>query len=95
MAAGGPGDYWLTDILNWNLPAFGEPADSLVRDIVRLGGQKEIEDGRPLARTLDRMWWPPNRTGVARSELNELCEALTLLRDRLADDAIRGGWDVR
>jgi hypothetical protein len=95
MAAGGPGDYWLTDILQWNLPAFGAPVDDLVRDIVRLGGHKEIEDGRPLARILDKLWWPPNRKGETRPNLDELRQALTLLRDRLEEDAIRGGWEVR
>lgn len=32
MNSGGPGDHWSTDIFRWNLPAFGEPSDTLIRE---------------------------------------------------------------
>jgi hypothetical protein len=51
MAAGGPGDDCLTDILSWNLPAFGEPHDSLIRDIVRFGGRERLEAGTQIGTT--------------------------------------------
>ena len=34
MNMGGPADHWYTDIFSWKRQAFGEPIDSLIKDIV-------------------------------------------------------------
>lgn len=94
MTAGGPGDHWLTDVLHWDLPAFGEPIDSLIRDIIRFGGQKELEEGKPIARSLNKLWWPPHREASGGAELQELSLTLLNLRDRLRKEAIDGGREV-
>src|SRR3984957_13443870 len=39
MPNGKPGDHPLTDLLNWDSPAFGEPVDGLLREIGKLGGE--------------------------------------------------------
>ncbi len=35
MAAGGPGDHPLSDILNFNMEVYGEKCDNLIRQISR------------------------------------------------------------
>jgi hypothetical protein len=40
---GKPGDHPLTDLLHWNSPTFGEPVDSLLREIAKLGGERILD----------------------------------------------------
>lgn len=56
MAAGGPGDHWRTDIFSWDRPAFGEPADTLIREIGALGGARLLDDSEPLGKRLWDLW---------------------------------------
>lgn len=94
MAAGGPGDHWFTDILRWRLPAFDEPCDALIRQIHDLGGDRQLEDGTPLGRRLNSLWWPPNRSTSGDPELRELRQSLQSLRDQLDAEASAAGWEV-
>lgn len=56
MNLGGPADHWYTDIFTWNRPAFGEPVDSLIRDIRNFGGAPLIQDDQPLGCRLCDAW---------------------------------------
>jgi hypothetical protein len=93
MASGGPGDHWLTDLLGWHLPAFGEPHDGLIRQIIQFGGQSTLEKA-PWADTLGGAW--PRWTGddATALQLAALVEPLTQLRDQLRAEALAGGWEI-
>jgi len=84
----------LTDILYWKLPAFGEPQDSLIRDIVQFGGRSRLDDGTRLGRTLNRLWLPSPNDKQRTAELEEVAQVLQSLRDQLRQEAIDGGWEV-
>jgi hypothetical protein len=43
MPNGKPGDHPLTDILVHHMDVFGSPCDDHIREIVRLGGQTELQ----------------------------------------------------
>ena len=43
MANGKKGDHPLTDILTWKACRFSERADTLIAEIVKLGGQSQLE----------------------------------------------------
>lgn len=94
VASGGPGDHWLTDLLSWHLPAFGDPQDQLILQIVQLGGQRALEQP-PWLELLSRSWprWHPS--GDSAVELAALIAPLTALRDELRTAAIANGWEVR
>lgn len=89
---GGPRDHWKTDIFRWNLTVFGEPVDSLIRDIQRYGGGKHLDDGAALARDLDLLSWPPPKP--EDPAIVEMAGRLQVIRDRLRKDAIDRGWEV-
>lgn len=93
MASGGPGDHWLTDLLNWRLPAFGEPQDQLIVEIVQFGGQRVLEQP-PWRELLGRSWPRWSLAPVATAELDALIAPLTALRDQLRRAAVSNGWDV-
>lgn len=92
MNMGGPGDHWYTDIFSWQRPAFGEPVDSLVKDVQRLGGGAYLRDDHPLARRLWDLW--PQWGRVDESAVEQLAADLASLRDELRRDAIALGWEV-
>ena len=94
MAAGGPADHWFTDITRWNLPAFDEACDQLIREIVTLGGHKALENDAALGKSLGRLWWPPNRAAEGDPRLSNLRETLQTLRDQLHQEALASGWEV-
>jgi hypothetical protein len=89
---GGPGDHWYTDIFSWERPAFGEPADSLIKYIWRLGGGAYLQDDHPLARRLSDLW--PQWGRVDEVARERLAADLASLRDELRRDAIARGWEV-
>lgn len=96
MASGGPGDDWLTDLMNWQLPAFGQPQDDLIRSIVELGGVRTLELP-PWGDTLTQLWSRRRRWRRSRGErerLAALVAPLTDLRDRLHAEALDRGWEV-
>ena len=93
MASGGPGDHPLTDLLLWHRPTYGEPVDSLLREVAALGGETVL-DAPPRS---PRLWdlWPPWGRGEQKDELlRELERDLVGLRDRLRHDAQERGGEV-
>ena len=92
MNMGGPGDHWYTDVFCWDRPAFGEPIDSLLRDVKKYGGDTFLRDGQPLARRLSALWWPLGAKGSR--ELGGVTAELQALRNQLRADTEAGGWEV-
>jgi hypothetical protein len=90
---GKPGDHPLTDLLHWNSPTFGEPVDSLLREIVKLGGERTL-DRSPWREQLWDLWPRWSRSGAKDAEIAALVEPLTELRDRLKSEARERGWEV-
>ena len=76
---GKQGDHPLTDILKHNLLVFSKTADTLIREIVTLGGEKELE-------TKFNLFKPP--------PLNVFEAELKMMRDRLKEEAKKRGWEV-
>lgn len=90
---GGPGDHWLTDLKHWDRAAFGEPLDSILRDILRLGGERLLEQ-QPWN---ERLWdtWPHwGRSEVNDAALARYTTELAELREELCKDAVDRGWEV-
>jgi hypothetical protein len=92
MNMGGPGDHWITDIVSWDRPAFGEPTDTLIKDVLRLGGHAHLRDDQPLARRLSDLW--PRWGRVDEVARERLAADLASLPDELRRDAIARGWEV-
>lgn len=92
MNMGGPTDHWYTDIFTWNRPAFGEPIDSLIRDIRHFGGDALLQDDQPLGRRLWDLW--PQWARVDEQRLSRLAADLARIRDDLRADANARGWEV-
>lgn len=44
MAAGGPGDHPLTDVINFNFEVYGKPADDLLRQLDKLLSGNELHE---------------------------------------------------
>lgn len=42
MAAGGPGDHPLSDILDYNLEVYGRECDDLIREISKYASQEDM-----------------------------------------------------
>jgi hypothetical protein len=76
---GNKGDHPLTDILVHNLRVFSEVADSLIKEICDLGGEKEIEKQINL-------FQPPT--------IDKLEKQLKNIRDELKKNAKERGWEV-
>lgn len=91
MNTGGPGDHWWTDLFSWGRPAFGEPVDGLLRDVVRYGGQQAL-DAEPWASRLSRAWSGSRSRPPA--DAARLARDLTVLRDRPRQEAVDSGWEV-
>lgn len=92
MPNGKPGDHPLTDIVVYELEVFGPRADALIREIVGLGGEAELE------RRFDLLDLDPSfahlRESDAHVDLRELEVRLGELRDELRQDRIARGWEV-
>jgi hypothetical protein len=43
MPAGGPGDEPLIDILRWRRPVYSQAADTLIAELVELGGAQSAQ----------------------------------------------------
>jgi hypothetical protein len=89
---GGPGDHWYTDLFTWQRPAFGEPNDSLIRDIHRYGGDRLLQDDQPLGQRLWELW--PHWGRVDEQALRQLAVDLAPIRDDLRANAEASGWEV-
>lgn len=79
MANGKPGDHPLTDILYYKLPTFSPAIDNLIREIVALGGERELE-------TKLNLFSPP--------PLDVFEAQLRAMRDHLKQEAKERGWEV-
>lgn len=96
MSSGGPGDHWLTDLFIYQVAVFGEPIDSLLRDIRRFGGERLLT-GDPWASRLEGAWplWrSPTEQGESLLELRRMAPELQRLRDQLYDEAVSAGWEL-
>ena len=93
MPNGKPGDHPPTDLLHWDSPAFGEPVDSLLREIVKLGGESVLDRSPWRERLLD-LWPRWGRDEAKDAKIAALAEPLTQLRDRLKTEAVERGWEV-
>ena len=100
MNMGGPGDHWHTDIHSWKRAAFGEPVDSLIREISALGGgrllqdhsfgtRSERRDSQTLESRLSRAWGRADE-----AELRDLASELSRIRDQLRAEAKASGWEI-
>ena len=76
---GNRGDHPLTDILVHNLKVFSAAADSLIKEICSLGGEKELE------KEVDLFNPPP---------IDKFENVLRELRDKLKKEAKDRGWEV-
>ncbi|MFQ5850879.1 MAG: hypothetical protein ACE5JU_09860 [Candidatus Binatia bacterium] len=83
MPNGKPGDHPLTDIVGHGLEVYSPLADSLVREIVKLGGEDEIAD---MLLTEYNTFFDPDVVKLER--------VLTGIRDRLLEQARSRGWEV-
>ncbi|MCP3422440.1 hypothetical protein [Nocardioides pinisoli] len=92
MNMGGPTDHWYTDIFTWDRPTFGEPVDSLIRDIRNFGGDSLLQDDQALGRRLWDAW--PQWGRVEKRTLSQLAADLRSIRDDLLVDAKARGWEV-
>lgn len=92
MNMGGPTDHWYTDLFTWNCPAFGEPVDSLLKDVRAFGGDRLLRDDQPLGL---RLWDARPQWGrVEEQTLEQLVIDLTAVRDDLRADAEARGWKL-
>lgn len=88
VANGKPLDHPLTDILNHEMEVFGPACDSLIREIVQLGGTEQMESELNVWR-LDPRFPTSEPVDLARLE-----DQLINLRDRLLIDRHDRGWEV-
>jgi hypothetical protein len=86
MPAGGPGDEPLLDILRWRRPVYSQAVDTLIAELVELGGVQSAED------VLERLGTIP--TQPTREELTTLEALLEAKRDELLGHAEVSGWDM-
>ena len=86
MPNGKAGDHPLTDLLEWGHPVFGSPIDDLLIEVDELGGRAELNHG-DVAEMLWDLWPKWGRTSGDEPRYASLTDALTAIRNRLADDA--------
>ena len=79
MPNGKPGDHPLTDVLVHGADVFSPEVDRLIREIARIGGEKELD------RLVD--WLTP-------PALPQMRQDLQAAYDRLLKDAKARGWDT-
>jgi len=80
---GKPGDHPITDIVTHGLAVYSPQVDTLIREIVRLGGDAAISD------SLFAEYSPHKKPNLTKFEA-----ILTQMRDRLYREAKERGWDV-
>lgn len=90
---GGPGDHWLTDLKFWDRPAFGEPLDGILRDVIRFGGERLLDEP-PWSGRLWDVWPYWGRSENSDALLVRYTAELADIRDQLRRDALEGGWEL-
>ena len=81
MAAGGPGDYPITDILIYRLPVYGNETDELIRKIGDLSSRRELDK-----------WWA-YEVGWD-STIENAREKSKAYYEQLLKRAKESGWEV-
>ncbi|RTZ01568.1 hypothetical protein [Flavobacterium sp. GSP6] len=84
MAAGGPGDHPLTDVVNFNLKVYNKECDELIREISKLISMNQLYE---MFDWFDNFSATRSRLKNFEVELNEKLEKLKV-------DAKRNGWEV-
>lgn len=85
MAAGGPGDHPLTDIVNYNLEVYNRECDRLIR---------EISKYLSLDRLFEIFEWKDNLS-ITSKQLTEFELILEKKLSELKEQAIKNGWELR
>ncbi|MFM1998498.1 MAG: hypothetical protein RL204_445 [Bacteroidota bacterium] len=84
MAAGGPGDHPLTDIVNFNLKVYNKKCDELIREISNLVSMHKL---------YEMFDWVDNFSATESQLENFEVELLEKL-EKLKVDAKNNGWEV-
>ena len=84
MAAGGPGDHPLTDIINFNLKVYNSECDELVREISKLVSRHEL---------YEMFDWFDNFSAT-ESQLKNFEVELKEKLEKLKVNAKNNGWEV-
>ncbi len=81
MAAGGPNDHPLTDILNYNIETYGKEADELLTKLQPLMSQNELYE-----------WWEKEIGWESSSEkaLQEIKKQFSIANKRAKEN----GWEI-
>jgi len=81
MAAGGPGDHPLTDVINYDIGVYGKVADDLLRNLAPLMSQRELWE-----------WWEEEIGWECSPEnaLIKISEQFAAAKSR----AKHSGWEV-
>jgi len=80
MAAGGPGDHPLSDVINYDIEVYGKEADALLKKLEPLMSRRELWK-----------WWEKEIGWECNSEnaLNKIKEQFTVAESR----ARNSGWE--
>ncbi|MCD4792492.1 MAG: hypothetical protein K8R54_04605 [Bacteroidales bacterium] len=85
MAAGGPGDHPLTDIVNYKLEVYNKECDELIREISKFV-------------SLDRLYemfdWKDNFS-ITEKQLKKFEVVLENKLSGLKEQAIKNGWEIQ
>ncbi|WP_162127670.1 hypothetical protein [Flavobacterium phycosphaerae] len=84
MAAGGPGDHPLTDIVNFNLKVYNSECDELVREISKLVSRHEL---------YEMFDWFDNFSAT-EIQLEKFKIELKDKLEKLKEKAKSNGWEV-
>jgi hypothetical protein len=84
MAAGGPGDHPLTDVVKYNIDVFNQQCDTLIREIAKFVSLYELSE------MFD--WF--SITTNSKSELEEFEIQLKVKLQELREKAEKGGWEL-
>lgn len=84
MAAGGPGDHPLTDIMNFNLKVYNKECDELIREISKLVSMNEL---------YEMFDWFDNFSAT-ESQLENFEVELKERMEKLKVNAKTNGWEV-
>ena len=84
MAAGGPGDHPLMDIINYNLEAYNKRFDELISEI-----SKFVSSDR-----LSEMFDWNEHISISKEQLKEFEITLEKKLSELKEQAIENGWEI-
>ena len=85
MAAGGPGDHPLTDILNFQLNVYNKECDELIREISKYVSRNQL---------YEMFDWLDN-FHITEKQLKEYEFTLKLKLDELIKNAENNGWESK